>query len=78
MLQRGQYSALVLELKAPDGRGRKSQKDWLERMNEAGYLGVMAWGWVKASDVIEAYLCGGLCDLTSNALTWEGRFYVAK
>ena len=57
------YHGLRIELKRTKG-GRLSddQKDWLERLNRAGYRAVVCYGWDEARREIEEYLGGHFDD----------------
>lgn len=59
--RKGHYG-FFLELKRPSVFGSKpgiasmEQKDVLMKLNRAGYLALLAYGWVEASKMIEEYL----------------------
>jgi len=53
----GIYHGLRIELKRQKGSyPTPEQKEWLERLNNAGFKAVVCKGWVEAKEVIEAYL----------------------
>jgi len=53
----GIYHGLRIELKRQKGSyPTPEQKEWLERLNNAGFMAVVCKGWVEAKEVIEAYL----------------------
>ncbi len=58
-LPRGHWHGLRIELKAPGGSARRTQREWLARAAEAGYCARLAVGWKIAADFIEAYLAAG-------------------
>ena len=53
---RGSWHGLYLEMKSKKGRVRKSQKWWLDQLNDQGYLAVVCKGFAQAVDVITEYL----------------------
>lgn len=53
---RGQYHGLFIEMKASKGRLMENQKTWLRRLNNQGYLALVAWGYDEAVRIIEGYL----------------------
>ena len=51
------YAGLFIEMKRCDGgKLSKEQKNWLDRLNRAGYLAVVCNGWEEARNVILEYL----------------------
>lgn len=50
------YNGLFIELKTETGKLRKSQKEILTRLNDAGYHAVVAYGYEEAKKVIRMYL----------------------
>lgn len=62
---RSGYNGLYLELKAKGGRLRSSQREWLERLQAAGYAAEVAWSLDEAWTTIERYLDGQLKDSPS-------------
>lgn len=57
-LRRGGFGGLWLELKAPGKKPTPAQREWLERMERAGYHAAWADDWQKAATIIAAYLEG--------------------
>jgi len=55
LMRRG-YAGLWLEMKAPKAKPTKSQIEWLELMEGAGYQAVWCDSWLKAADVIAFYV----------------------
>jgi len=53
---RGKYAGCYIEMKSRKGRVRQSQRWWLDRLNEQGYLAVVCKGFAQAVDVITEYL----------------------
>lgn len=54
---RGKYHGLYIELKRiRDGRATSDQKQWIEDLNNQGYLAMICKGWEEAAKVIERYL----------------------
>ena len=53
------YYGLFIELKKIKGRATSEQKEWINNLNEAGYLAVICEGWESASVVILDYLNNG-------------------
>ena len=55
----GSYCGLWIEMKQSNKNKSKitqSQKDWIERMNNVGYCGLVCYGWVDAKNRILEYL----------------------
>ena len=52
------HHALYIEMKAPTKTARvsKEQRCWIDRLNEAGYLACVAYGFSQAKEIIEKYL----------------------
>ena len=50
------YHGLSIELKNERGRMSKNQQKWLPKINAAGYLAVVCYGWDEARIRIEDYL----------------------
>lgn len=52
------HHALYIEMKAPTKTARvsKEQRCWIDRLNEAGYLAVVCYGFEAAKQTIEDYL----------------------
>lgn len=55
---RGGYHGLYIELKALDGRPSAEQMKFISAVTAQGYYAVVAYGGVKASEIIAAYLQG--------------------
>jgi hypothetical protein len=53
---RGDWHALYVELKAPDGHTTPAQQAWIRALREAGNAAVVAVGWEAARAQIERYL----------------------
>ena len=56
---RNGWHGLYVELKIKGGRLSDSQKWWIMRVTEQGYMAKVAFGWVEAKGIIEGYLGGG-------------------
>ncbi len=55
-------AGLWIEMKVPKPNKSsvsESQREWQERMNSAGYMAVVAYGWIAARETIKTYLQGG-------------------
>lgn len=57
-LRRGGFAGLWLEMKAPGKRPTPKQREWIDRMNAAGYFATWCDDWQHAVDVINSYLAG--------------------
>ena len=57
---RSGYHGLYIEMKSANGKLRKEQKEWLERLGKNGYLAVTCHGFEEARDLILDYLAGNL------------------
>lgn len=55
---RGRYHGLYIEMKAGKNKPSQLQSEWMKALNEQGFLAVVCYGWVKASEVLEQYLAG--------------------
>ena len=55
---RGEFHGLYIELKVKGGKTSHSQEWWIEETTKQGYLAVVCYGWVEASEVIKRYLEG--------------------
>ncbi len=53
---RGGYHALYIELKVKGRKPTPDQLGWQARLNEAGNLAIVCYGWTEAREVIERYL----------------------
>lgn len=57
-----EHHGLFIELKRPKsfdrpaGKANTKQLDMILRLNQAGYMAVIAWGWMEASNIIDQYL----------------------
>lgn len=56
MIPRQGKHGLFIELKALGGRASSEQKARLVRLNERGYLALLAVGWIKAANIVCEYL----------------------
>ena len=52
------YHGLYIELKAPGGSVQKSQKEFIKRLGQQGYLAVICYGWQDTVQLIGNYLDG--------------------
>lgn len=56
------HHGLWVEMKAPYTSSKDKnypspeQRDWINKMNNAGYRAVVCWGWHQAQDEIEQYI----------------------
>jgi hypothetical protein len=55
----GQYHGLCIEMKAPDGRQRDSQKEWQKAVEEQGYKYILCYGIEEFQTKIKEYLYEG-------------------
>lgn len=58
-LPNGKYHGMFIEMKATKEHASAltpPQKEWLARLNEAGYFAVRCKGWLEASNAIKQYL----------------------
>jgi len=55
-LVRKGYNGLYIEMKRKGGKLRIEQKDWLELLNNNGYLAKACWGFDEAKELIEKYI----------------------
>lgn len=55
-LCRGGFAGLWIELKAPGKKPMPIQREWIERMNTAGYYATWCDDWEKAARIITLYL----------------------
>jgi hypothetical protein len=55
-LARHGFLGLWIELKTEGGRLQDSQRDWLDRMNQAGHMAVVCVGWRAAVDTVASYV----------------------
>lgn len=54
------YHGLYIELKAPGGSVQKSQREYIKRLRQQGYLAVICYGWQESVQLISDYLDGQL------------------
>lgn len=54
------YHGLYIELKAPGGSVQKTQKEFIKRLGQQGYLAVICYGWQDTVQLIGDYLEGRL------------------
>ena len=55
----GKYHGLYIEMKRTKGGSvSETQKEWLNKLNNHGYMAVVCRGWLEAKEVIEDYLKG--------------------
>ena len=59
---RGPYHGLYIELKTYVGKPSHEQQWWIKRLNEQDYYAVIAYGWDKAVEILQAYLEGRIGD----------------
>ena len=52
------FHGLYLELKKDKGKVSDQQKEWLLRLNQEGYMAVVAFGFDQATKIISDYLRG--------------------
>lgn len=52
------YHGLYIELKAQGGSVQKSQKEFIKRLGQQGYLAVICYGWQDTVQLIGDYLDG--------------------
>ena len=53
---RGIRHGLYIEMKVKGGKLSANQEWWIDEVNKQGYLAVVCYGWVEASEVIGQYL----------------------
>lgn len=53
---KGVYHGLYIELKVGKNKPSQAQKEWLARLNSAGYMAVVCYGFQQAKETIEKYL----------------------
>ena len=51
-----EYHGLFIELKTKKGKLQDSQKIWLQKLNDNGYLAAECKGWEAAKELIQQYL----------------------
>lgn len=52
----GKHHGLFIEMKRKPNTPSKDQRDWLDRLNNLGYLAVVAWSAEDAIRILDAYL----------------------
>ena len=52
------YYGLFIELKSASGRLSYAQKEWIERLNNKGYLAVVAYSLDEAINIVKNYIEG--------------------
>lgn len=50
----------LIELKAPGGTVQKTQKEFIKRLGQQGYLAVVCYGWQETVELLSNYLDGQL------------------
>lgn len=50
------YAGLFIEMKSEKGKISENQQKWIDRLNEQGYLAVVAFGLDEAKKAVEGYL----------------------
>lgn len=55
---KGKYHGLFLEMKVKNNRLQDNQKEWINRLEPAGYKCVVCWSWLDAKQAILEYLEG--------------------
>ena len=55
---RGGFHGLYIELKAPGGSVQKSQKEYIAKLEQQGYLAQVRIGWQAAVELLSDYLEG--------------------
>ena len=55
---RGGFHGLYIELKVGKNKASASQEWWIAETAKQGYLAVVCYGWVEASETIKRYLEG--------------------
>ncbi len=50
------YHGLVIELKVGKNKATKEQQEWIDYLNNTGYLAIVCYGWEHARDTILTYL----------------------
>lgn len=57
-LPSGKYHGLFIELKFGKNRPTEQQKEWINYLNDVGYLAVVCYSAVEAFDLLEKYFAG--------------------
>lgn len=52
------FHGLFIELKKIGGKISSHQRQWIDNISMQGYLSVVCYGWVDASNIIEKYIRG--------------------
>lgn len=55
---RGGYHGLFIEMKVKPNKPTENQKQWIELLNNNGYLAVVCYGFEEAKKVIDEYMEG--------------------
>ena len=55
-VSRGKYHGLYIEMKVGKNKPSKEQKEWINSLQEEGYVACVCYGWLEAREVIEKYL----------------------
>ena len=74
------YHGLYVELKAPGGSLEQSQIDFLQEVDNQGYLALVCVGWQAAVQTLSTYLDGVKPDakpLKTKSTSEEGTYYLA-
>jgi hypothetical protein len=50
------FHGLFIEMKNEKGKASKNQREWIERLNNQGYLALVCAGWQDAAGKISEYL----------------------
>lgn len=53
------YHGLYIELKTKTGKPSELQEEWVQFLNDQGYLAEFCYGWESARDLIKKYLAEG-------------------
>lgn len=51
----GKFHGLFIELKTETGKASKEQKEWIEKLNNNGYLAKVCFGYKDAIDTLKNY-----------------------
>ena len=53
---RGKYHGVYIELKAGKNTTTAKQDEWIQKLDEQGYLSLSCNGWNAAAEILESYL----------------------